>query len=405
MKTGIGYSSLSDPFAAGRFAAEQAIRQGALNQPDICLAFCNNTISASGFLAGIHDVLGETPVIGGSAIGIITNEYLEYKQPASGVLLLEAPGYSFQISCVQGIDNSMETTGEALARQLDCNGNEPLLLLFYDSIKEPPTPASPPSINGSPFLLREIEKHFGCRIPVYGVGVLGDFDFNQTSQFCRKETLQQSVVALLMDGPFSVFSKIMHGCDPLNGIYHTITQKDGAMIFELDNQPIVPMITEAYGSDSWKQEKPVNLLTIGVNYGDKFGEYSEENYVNRLIAGALPDESGIVMFEPDLEEGMEVQFMLRDTGRMIESVQQNTAALLEEVYNQGKTPQLGIYIDCAGRCAMASNTISEEAAEVQKLFNENDIPLFGIYSGVEIAPYHGISRGLDWTGVLVVLAE
>jgi hypothetical protein len=29
----------------------------------------------------------------------------------------------------------------------------------------------------------------------------------------------------------------------------------------------------------------------------------------------------------------------------------------------------------------------------------------GFYSGVEIAPLMGRSRGLDWTGVLVVIAE
>ena len=32
-------------------------------------------------------------------------------------------------------------------------------------------------------------------------------------------------------------------------------------------------------------------------------------------------------------------------------------------------------------------------------------PLLGFYSGVEIAPFLQKSRGLDWTGVLLVLAE
>ena len=30
-------------------------------------------------------------------------------------------------------------------------------------------------------------------------------------------------------------------------------------------------------------------------------------------------------------------------------------------------------------------------------------PLLGFYSGVEIAPFEGYSRPLDWTGVLALL--
>ncbi len=31
------------------------------------------------------------------------------------------------------------------------------------------------------------------------------------------------------------------------------------------------------------------------------------------------------------------------------------------------------------------------------------VPFGGFYSGVEVAPFDGYSRPLDWTGVLVVL--
>ncbi len=31
-------------------------------------------------------------------------------------------------------------------------------------------------------------------------------------------------------------------------------------------------------------------------------------------------------------------------------------------------------------------------------------PLIGFYSGVEIAPFNGYSRPLDWTGVLTTLS-
>jgi hypothetical protein len=37
--------------------------------------------------------------------------------------------------------------------------------------------------------------------------------------------------------------------------------------------------------------------------------------------------------------------------------------------------------------------------------NREGVPLLGFYSGVEVAPVRGASRGLDWTGVLLLLGE
>jgi small ligand-binding sensory domain FIST len=179
---------------------------------------------------------------------------------------------------------------------------------------------------------------------------------------------------------------------------------EGSVIYELDNKSIVETIDELYGNQRWREEHPVKLLTIGVNYGERF-DYHEEKYVNRLITGMLPEGSGIGMFEPDLKEGMEVQFMLRDGNMMIESAKNNAENLMKKINDEGKISVFGLYIDCGGRSAEYSNTEIEEAAEIQKVMNKYHTPLLGFYSGVEVAPVLGKSRGLDWTGVLIVLVE
>jgi small ligand-binding sensory domain FIST len=210
---------------------------------------------------------------------------------------------------------------------------------------------------------------------------------------------------MLMSGGFDVYHAIMHGCTPLDGQYLTITKKEGPFIYEIDGRPVCEMIDEVYGSTAWRKQTPVNFLTIGVNNGEKFADFAEENYVNRLIAGALQDGKGICMFEADLDEGTQVQFMLRDSMQMIESVKLNTKKIFNQIEADHQKPCFGIYIDCAGRASLQSNTATEEAACVQKIFNERNIPLLGFYSGVEIAPFQGSSRGLDWTGVLIIFAE
>ena len=90
---------------------------------------------------------------------------------------------------------------------------------------------------------------------------------------------------------------------------------------------------------------------------------------------------------------------------MIESARRNSSELMAQIKADGRKAILGLYIDCAGRTAGYSNTTVEEASEVQKVLNQHGIPLLGFYSGVEIAPFLQKSKGLDWTGVLLVLTE
>ena len=63
---------------------------------------------------------------------------------------------------------------------------------------------------------------------------------------------------------------------------------------------------------------------------------------------------------------------------------------------------LGFYIDCAGRGSARSGAPVEEAEMVLRGLPPG-VPFGGFYSGVEVAPFDGYSRPLDWTGVLVVL--
>ena len=274
----------------------------------------------------------------------------------------------------------------------------PSLALF------PASPTSPPVMNASPPIIDGIQSILQSNVPIIGAGLVGDYQFSNTQQFCGSNVSEQCVVGALFSGSVNVYHSVMHGCSPVDGRYRKITKMQGSVIYELDGRPIVETIDESYGDQRWREEHPLSLLTIGVNYGERF-QCQEDKYVNRLITGILPDGGGIGIFEPDLEEGMEIQFMLRDGNMMIESTRNNSESLMKNINDDGKMPVFGLYINCAGRAAEQSNTETEEAAEVQRVMNKYNTPLLGFYSGVEVAPILGKSRGLDWTGVLMVLAE
>jgi hypothetical protein len=406
MKVGIGYQNEKNAELSGRTLAETALKDGDITRPDLVLAFCHQQVDHDQFFQGIQTIIGaNTPIIGGSAIGIITNTRLSYEGYPTGVLILQADTLRYKIAVAGALDQDERQAGKALAQQLAGNTDDKLLLIFYDSIKIPATATTPPVMNASPPLISGIEETLGRNIPIIGAGVLGDQFFGPTKQFCGSYVGSQQVVGALLSGDFEPYFRIMHGCVPMDGMYHTITRIEGPVIYEIDGQPIVPMIDAIYGGQQWQQQIPVKRLSIGVNLGEKYVEFEESQYVNRLIAGVLPSKAGIVIFEPDLEPGAEIQFMVRDADQIIASARKNSAELLQQIADAGRTPVFGLYIDCAGRSSSISETLTEEAHEVMEVFNRYHTPLFGFYSGVEVAPFHGKSKGLDWTGILMVIAR
>jgi hypothetical protein len=406
MKVGVGYANEADAFASGIKIAKEALKNGKISDPDLVLAFCQGDLDHGKFLAGLRSMVGEAvPVIGGSAIGIITNEALSYSGHPAGAVIFSSTHSTFNWAFADAIDKSEATATTTIAKQIVQTPNDKVLFIFYDAIKQPATAVSPPIMNASPLIIKGLEENLRTFAPMIGAGVVGRADFQSTHQFCGHHIGTQCAVATMIGGDFSVYHCIMHGCRPMDGVYHTITDMDGAILRALDNKPIVTVINELYGNEEWQRQRPLKRLAIGVNHGEKYGTFTEDAYVNRLIMGVLPDRSGIVIFEPDMQVGTQIQFMFRDAQNMNRSVRGKTAELLAKIETEGKKPFFGFYIDCAGRSAALSDTLTEEAEEVQKMMNQSKTPLFGFYSGSEIAPIRGHSKGLDWTGVLTIFAR
>jgi hypothetical protein len=406
MKVGIGFSNQSDFYSAGRSVAEQALQTGGIDSAELIFAFCSNRTDPNLFFKGLQSVAGErVPILGGSAIGIITNSELSYSGHPCGAMAVQAGTPFCRIAAANDLHCGETDSGRRLAEQLGSKPDDQAMVVFYDSIRQPPTPDTPPTLNCSAPLIEGIESALSHPLPIFGAGLVGDYEFNKTVQFCGSHVSTQSAAAAVFQDPVVLQHRIMHGCTPLDGVYHRVTRAEGAVIYELDGKPVVNMIDRLYGHSDWQKTTPVDLLTIGIYQGEKYAGAEEGRYVNRLITGVLPGGKGICLFEPDVMEGAEVQFMARDAFKMVESARENSLALMETLRSQGREAAFAFYIDCAGRSAAYSKTAVEEAAEVQTTLTRFGCPLLGIYSGVEIAPFLGKSRGLDWTGLLLVFVR
>jgi hypothetical protein len=406
MEVAVGYSNEEDAFLSGKKLAENTLKNGSVERVDLALSFCSGKVNYDQFFEGLQSIIGkDTPIIGGSAIGVITNDDLSYQGFPAALALIQSDTNQFRVAAAGDLDKGEQPAGRRLVQNLGSKSEDRILLVFYDSVRVPATDTISPVLNASAPLLAGIEEGLRPDVPVLGAGLIGDYGFGLTKQFCGSYTDSQAVVGVLLSGNSHPYFCIMHGCRPLDGIYHTITKIEGSILYELDGKPIVGMIDDIFGNRGWRKHRPVDYLTIGVNCGKRYGEPEEGKYINRLITGITPDGEGVSLFEPDLELGMEIQFMLRDTKRMLDSAKNNSADLMKQIRRDGKRPVFGLYIDCAGRTAEYSNGSREEASDVQEVFRRHGTPLLGFYSGVELCPLLGKSRGLDWTGVLIVFAE
>ncbi|NJP05700.1 MAG: hypothetical protein HC837_08815 [Chloroflexaceae bacterium] len=94
MKAGIGYGNANEAERLGQQVADQAMQQGNIATPGLVLAFCGGQVDAGAFYQGIRSIVGaNVPIIGGSAIGVITNDDLSYDGCPAGL-----PSFSWMIA-------------------------------------------------------------------------------------------------------------------------------------------------------------------------------------------------------------------------------------------------------------------------------------------------------------------
>jgi small ligand-binding sensory domain FIST len=271
------------------------------------------------------------------------------------------------------------------------------VLVFYDSVKTT-SPEGQPDLNLATPILDGYYSFTNYWPTFAGMGGMGEINFLYPCQaWAGNELGRHFLGGAAISGSIKMDTVIMHGTRPMSG-YHLITKAEKNIVFELDGKPALDVIDDLLGGSVAWEAFPL-LITLGVNNGDKFSDYDEENYASRLCLAIDRDRKALIMFETDLTEGSEVQLMQRNINFNYIPAQVNK--LLAKVGD--RKPLLGLYIDCLGRVCGYSGLPEEESLEVIKALG--DLPFFGIFSGVEIANVGPSVKALDWTGVLCIFSE
>ncbi|MBK1699792.1 hypothetical protein CKO22_02360 [Thiococcus pfennigii] len=399
----VGHALNADSRVAARMAARDARQQMPPNhQPSWLLVFAGGQHEPDALLAGLREELGPLPVVGGCGAGLISVAGASATGYECGILLFSSALEPTAILCVDGLDHDETDAGCRLGgrlRDLDLPPRA-VVLLFYDSIRSAP----PPVLHvGSRLLEGLYEGLRGHQPLVIGAGTLADVELSTSYVFDGQQAVRHSAVAVVLPPSIAADHTIMHGCLPASDFLQ-ITKIDGARVLELDGRPALSLVAERLGLPraALLARQPLPSLTLGEKLGDRYAPFNDSQYVNRLVIALDPADEALVLFEADFEVGSRVQLMSYEPDRMIESAAAQTQRLLATTDRDAVL--CGIYIDCAGRSMAFSGMEEDESAPVRQQIGAL-CPFLGFYSGVEIAPFQGRARPLDWTGVLLLLSH
>lgn len=389
-----------DAGIAAREAARE-VRSGlaAGQEPGWLLAFAGGRHDPDALLDGFRAEFGEIPIVGGSGSGIISSAGSHISGYECGVLLFAKSLTDSAILTAPGLDIDETAAGRELGRQLRALDLKPerVVLLFYDSLKSSP----PPVLHLGSRLLDGLHEALGDQPPlILGAATLSDLDMSDSYVFDGLGITRHTAVAVVLPAEFTGHSTIMHGCLPASDFLE-ITAIDGARVLELQGQPALKVVEDRLGitREALSARQPLPLLTIGEKHGDLYAPFNDDQYVNRLVVAIDPADESLILFEADFHVGSLIQIMSFEPRRMIESATIQTETFLENLTEERLA--FGLYIDCVGRSTAFIGSDEDESGPVREQVAPR-CPFIGFYSGVEVAPFMGRARPLDWTGVLLL---
>ena len=402
-KCGVGYSNEADAKKAGELAAKAALSQaGITDKPDFAMIFTTSRHDPKKFHSGVREVIGpNAKLAGGWMAGVITKDRHTYEGGETMVVAFKSDTVKFDVFMETGLVEHEKDVGKRLGAKMKAHKfeGEPKVFLFFDAVARSLSEGGWGWNFASP-LLAGLKESLGTWPVMAGAGLIGDMQFNPTWQWCNDELVQGAAIAVVFHGRVHMDTMTLHGCSP-SSTYLKLTKVEGPTILEINNRPALDVIREMLGDASRTWEDYPLYLTLGLNRGDKYADFNEEAYMNRVGMAIDRERKAVVLVEGDFKEGDEVQVMSRSIDP--EYMKPKLEAFGKRM--DRTKPFLTFYIDCGARAAAFNpGTTFEDASLVQKALGTK-APLAGIYVGIEIAPIGGQIERSVYTGVLSSLSD
>ena len=376
----VGSSSLADPSAAGRSAAEAATGG---EKPKLVIVFTSDAYSPGQLLDGVAEITGDAPLIGCSTAGEIA---------ASGpgdhgvvVVALGGDGFTARSASAVAVEGRLR---EASAKVAECakglEGKHKALLLLSDGLG-----------GDQEEVIRGAYSVVGAAIPLVGGCAGDDLKMKQTLQFHGREVLHDAIVgaAIASDAPIGIGFR--HGWRKV-GEAMLVTSSTGNHVYALDDRPALDTYLDRLAVQGDARTDPAAFTRFAITHPLGISRRSGEQV--RFVAGANFDDRSLTCIA-NVPQGGQAWFMEGDENSVLEATD---AACADAIAALGGQKPIGfVAFDCIARRGVLGETgILREVERISS--HAQGAPVAGFYTYGEIARTHGVSGFHNQT--LVVLA-
>jgi small ligand-binding sensory domain FIST len=171
-----------------------------------------------------------------------------------------------------------------------------------------------------------------------------------------------------------------------------ITAARGPLLSEIGGEPALEVLQSAAAG---LEGQPLVLTVLAPEPSADEGARSE--LIVRGIQGVDPARQAIVL-SGELKPGWRVAFAVRDAAAARADLELCTRDLARET--AGAAPIFGVYVSCSGRGSALYDSPDVDLRVLRGRFP--DVPLIGLHSAFEIAPFDGRTAVHFYTGVLAL---
>lgn len=335
-------------------------------QPQLVLVFGSTTIlTTSRRYQEVHDMYPSATIVLCSTAGEILDQNVFDDSLVVTAIQFEKTTLNFQSAQIHEVSES-ESVGASLAAALPQDGLMHVLV-FSDGLH----------VNGSS-LLRGISSSLSTTVSVTG-GMVGDgARFQNTVLGLNQEPNPNGVILIgLYGSAIRIGYGSLGGWDPF-GPERMITKSTHNILYEVDNQPVLPLY-KTYLGDKAKDLPGSGLLfplelTIPTNKGPV-------KVVRTLLSVNETDQS--MTFAGDMPQGVPAKLMKANFERLIDGAV-GAANMSVEQLTTGKT-EFALLISCIGRKLVLGPRVAEEIDAVRSVLGPQ-ATITGFYSYGELCP-------------------
>lgn len=365
---GIGVSRRTlDSRAAGREAAFEAMGELPKQNAQMVVMLASPAFTPEETLAGVREIFPNTPVVGCSTAGLITNEGPVEK--AVGVLALASDVISFMPLKVEKLKGAMRESGKRFGEMIkgSSDGKAKGAFIFSD----------PLSGNGTE-LVRGVFEVLGTAFPLIGGAAGDDMAFKKTHQYFGDQVFSDAAVGFAVMGKVSFAAGADHGWKPL-GKEYKVTRAEGTMLYELDGKPAFSIYEEHFADQAKDFKSPLSLPAVTYPLGMRVDGSSYYMIRVPLVIG----DDGSIVCGAEVLPGSTIRLMIGDTTSVLDAAEAKAKSVVEQTADS--RPRLAFLSDCVARKVLFGANPKQEIERLSGL-REKGITLFGFYSYGQIAP-------------------